>query len=84
MILVYIFDRDCFARAVLQVTTVVVILFLVIDSTARWRGAVAVKLRLDSLMLLSFVNIAEIVCFLSREYCHLLNILIIAQLCYNC
>ena len=36
---------------------------LVAVLAARWRGAaVAVKLRLDSLMLLSFVNIAEIVC----------------------
>ena len=53
------------------------ILFLVIDLATRWRGVVVVKLRLDSLMLLSFVNIAEIVC-LSREFCRS------AQHCYNC
>ena len=47
-----------------------VILFLVIDLAARWRGAVAVKLRLDSLMLLSFVYIyiAEIVCFKAENF----------------
>ena len=57
--------------------TVGVILFLVIDLAARWRGAVAVKLRLDSLMLLSFVDIAEI-------FVVLLSIKIIAQLCRDC